>query len=56
MTDRVHLKCIEEIEGDGGQQVEQEPSADVVERYQPRIVNHLPALAYIRCAEIEDDI
>jgi len=53
---RVDLECVEQVERYGGQQIEQEPSSDVVERYLSRVVDDLAALADVRRTKVEDYI
>ena len=53
---RVDLECVEQVERYGGQQIEQEPPSDVVERYLSRVVHDLAALADVRRTKVEDYI
>ncbi len=53
---RVDLEGVEQVEGNGGEQVEDEPALEVVERDEARLVRHLPAFTHVRRAEIEDDV
>ena len=53
---RVDLEGVEQVEWYGCQQVKQEPSANVVERYLSRVVDHLTTLADVRRAKVEHDI
>ena len=52
----VDFAGVEHLEGNGGEEVEEEPGAHVVDGDEARVVDHLTRLAHVRRAEIQHDI
>jgi len=53
---RVDLERVQQIERNGGEQIQQKPAPDVVERHLPRIVHNLAALADVGRSKVEYNI
>jgi len=51
---RIDLEGVEKVEGNSGEEVEQKPTADVVDGNQLELRDHLTAVAYIRRPKVED--
>lgn len=52
-TYRVDLESVEQVEGNGREQIEQEPTADIVQSDLPRIIDDLTTLAHVRRSKVE---
>ena len=53
---RINLESVEQVEGDGSEQVEQEPPPHVVDGDLLGLVHDLAVLVHIRCPEVQNYI
>jgi len=50
------LKRVQQVERNGGKQIEQEPASDIVERHLPGIVHNLATFTDVRRSKVEYNI
>ena len=53
---RIDLESVEQVEGDGGKEVEEEPTPHVVDGDLLGLVHHLAVLVDVRRTEVQDYI
>lgn len=53
---RLYFECVEDIERNGGEEIEHKPSSNVVESYLPRTVDDLARFTDKRRPKIQHDV